>query len=81
MEVVMKTIDYTFLENCVFPANFIDSINKLESNRTLSSLFKDEYPEIFSKLIPDSIIDSIFSSNQLEGVYASNTVIKNMQKD
>lgn len=80
MEAFMKTIDYSFLENITFSSDIMDSLSNIDINRTLSSLFQFEYPDLFVKLTPDSIIDSIFSSNQLEGIYATSSVIRNMQK-
>lgn len=67
----MRTFDYSFLENGMLPANFVNLTGNIYSLRTAASVRKEEYAAVFTELEAVAKIQSVKSSNAIEGIITS----------
>ena len=72
----MKIFDYSFLDNGLLPANFINIIGTIYSLKTRANIRKDEHERIFTKLEKIAIVQSVKSLNVIEGIITSDERIK-----
>ncbi len=67
----MRKFDYTFLDNGLLPANFINLTSSIASLKTMSGVRKEEYASVFTELEAVAKIQSVKSSNAIEGIVTS----------
>lgn len=72
----MKKFDYSFLDNGLLPANLINITGTIYSLKTGAKIRKDEYEKIFTELEKIAIVQSVKSSNAIEGIVTSDERIK-----
>lgn len=72
----MKKFDYSFLDNGLLPANLINLTAVIYSLKTGAEIRKDEYEKIFTELEKIAKVQSIKSSNAIEGIITSDERIK-----
>lgn len=72
----MKRFDYTFLDNGLLPANLINITSTIYSLKTGAKIRKDEYEKIFTELEKIAVIQSVKSSNAIEGIVTSDERIE-----
>ncbi len=71
----MKKFDYSFLSNGLLPANLINITSSIESLKTMSGVRKTEHNNIFTELEAVAKIQSVKSSNAIEGIVTSDARI------
>lgn len=67
----MRTFDYSFLNNGLLPANLINLTSSIASLKTMAGVRKDEYTRIFTELENIAKVQSVKSSNAIEGIITS----------
>lgn len=67
----MHKFDYSFLDNGLLPANLVNITSNISSLKTMAGVRKDEYTKIFTELEAVAKIQSIKSSNAIEGIITS----------
>ena len=67
----MRIFDYSFLDNGMLPSNLISIAGGIYSLRTAAYLRKEEHARIFSELESIARIQSVKSSNAIEGIITS----------
>lgn len=67
----MRKFDYSFLNNGLLPANLVTLTSNIASLKTMAGVRKVEYQSIFTKLEAVAKIQSIKSSNAIEGIITS----------
>lgn len=67
----MRRFDYSFLNNGMVPTSLISLVSGITELKTIANMRKDDYAQIFSKLEAVAKIQSIKSSNAIEGITAS----------
>ncbi len=67
----MRKFDYTFLDNGLLPANLINLTSSIASLKTMSGVRKEEYASVFTELEAVAKIQSVKSSNAIEGIVTS----------
>lgn len=67
----MRKFDYSFLNNGLLPSNFVNLTSNISVLKTMAGVRKEEYTQIFEKLEAVAKIQSIKSSNAIEGIVAS----------
>lgn len=67
----MRKFDYSFLDNGLLPANLVNLTSNITALKTMAGVRKDEYMQIFTKLEAAAKIQSIKSSNAIEGIVTS----------
>ncbi len=72
----MKKFDYSFLDNGLLPANLINITGKIYSLKAGAKIRQDEYEKIFTELEKIAIVQSVKSSNAIEGIITSDERIK-----
>lgn len=72
----MKKFDYSFLDNGLLPANLINLTGVIYSLKTGSEIRKDEYIKIFTELEKIAKVQSVKSSNAIEGIITSDERIE-----
>lgn len=72
----MKIFDYSFLNNGLLPARLINLTSSIASLKTIVLIRKDSYPKIFTELEKVAKIQSVKSSNAIEGIVTSDERIK-----
>lgn len=72
----MRKFDYSFLDNGLLPANLINITGVIYSLKTGSEIRKDEFKKIFTELEKVAKVQSIKSSNAIEGIFTSDERIK-----
>lgn len=72
----MRKFDYSFLDNGLLPANLINLTSTIYSLKTMSGIRKDEYKKIFTELEKVAKVQSVKSSNEIEGIVTSDERIK-----
>ncbi len=63
----MKKFDYSFLNNGLLLANFINLTSYIASLKTMVCVRKEEYAKIFTDLEAVAKVQSVKSSNAIEG--------------
>lgn len=72
----MRKFDYSFLNNGLLPANLINITGAIYSLKTGSEIKKDEFERIFTELEKIAKVQSVKSSNAIEGIVTSDERIK-----
>ncbi len=72
----MKKFDYSFLDKGLLTENLINLTSSIYSLRTMAGTRKDEYSRIFTELEVIAKIQSVKSSNAIEGIITSDERIE-----
>ena len=72
----MRKFNYSFLENGVLPTNLINLISSIYSFKTASNIRKDEFKKIFTELEKIAKVQSVKSSNAIEGIITTDKRIE-----
>lgn len=72
----MRKFDYSFLENGLLPANLVNLTSNIASLKTMAGVRKEEHMKIFTELEAVAKIQSIKSSNEIEGIVTSDKRIQ-----
>lgn len=72
----MRKFNYSFLDNGLLPANLLNLTSTIYSLKTMSGIRKDEYKKIFTELEKVAKVQSVKSSNAIEGIVTSDERIK-----
>ena len=67
----MRVFDYSFLNNGLLPANLVNLTASIASLKTMAGVRKDEYAQIFTELEAIAKVQSVKSSNAIEGIVTS----------
>ena len=67
----MRKFDYSFLNNGLLPAKLVNLTTGIAELKTMASVRKDEYANIFTELEAVAKIQSVKSSNAIEGIVTS----------
>lgn len=67
----MHKFDYSFLDNALIPSNFANLTASISSLKTMAGVRKNDYANIFTELEVVAKIQSIKSSNAIEGIITS----------
>lgn len=67
----MRKFDYSFLDNGMLPANLINITGSIYSLRTAAGNRKAEYAQVFTELEAVAKVQSVKSSNAIEGIITS----------
>ena len=67
----MRKFDYSFLNNGLLPANFVNLTSNIAALKTMVGVRKEEYTQIFTELEAVAKVQSIKSSNAIEGIVTS----------
>ena len=67
----MRKFDYSFLNNELLPGNLINTIGIIYSLKTGNEIRRDEYEKIFAGLEKIAKVQSVKSSNEIEGIVTS----------
>lgn len=67
----MRRFDYSFLHNGLLPANMVNLTASIASLKTMANVRKEEYVRIFTELEAIARIQSVKSSNAIEGIVTS----------
>ena len=67
----MRKFDYSFLNNGLLPANLVNLTFNIAALKTMAGVRKDEYTQIFTELEAVAKVQSIKSSNAIEGIVTS----------
>ncbi len=67
----MRKFDYSFLEKDMLPASFINLTASIASLKTMAGVRKEKYLKIFTELEAVAKVQSVKSSNAIEGIVTS----------
>ena len=67
----MRRFDYSFLNNGLLPAKLVNLTSSIASLKTMAGVRKEEYAQIFTELEAVAKVQSIKSSNAIEGIVTS----------
>lgn len=67
----MRKFDYSFLNNGLLPANLVNLTANISALKTMAGVRKEEYAQIFTELEAVAKIQSVKSSNAIEGIITS----------
>lgn len=67
----MRVFDYSFLDNGLLPVSLVNLTSGIASLKTMAGVRKDEYAKIFTELEPIARVQSVKSSNAIEGIVTS----------
>lgn len=67
----MRRFDYSFLDKGLLPANLIGITGNIYSLRTAAGIRKEEYAKVFTELEAVARVQSVKSSNAIEGIVTS----------
>ena len=67
----MRRFDYSFLDNGLLPANLLNLTVSISELKTMATVRKDAHQQIFTELEAVARIQSIKSSNAIEGIVTS----------
>lgn len=67
----MRKFDYSFLNNGLLPANLVNLTTNIAELKTMAGVRKEEYTQIFTELESIAKVQSIKSSNAIEGIITS----------
>lgn len=68
---MMRKFDYSFLDNGLLPANLVNLTSNIYSLRTAAGVRKADYAEAFTELEAVAKVQSVKSSNAIEGIVTS----------
>lgn len=72
----MRKFDYSFLNNGLLPANLVNLTSNIYSLKTMAGVRKDDYEKIFTELEAIAKVQSVKSSNAIEGIVTSDQRIQ-----
>lgn len=72
----MRKFDYSFLNNGLLPASLVNLTANIVSLKTMAGVRKEEYAKIFTELEAVAKVQSIKSSNAIEGIITSDIRIQ-----
>ena len=72
----MKKFDYSFLNNGLLPARIVNMTSSIYSLKTMANVRKDKNVKVFTELESVAKIQSVKSSNAIEGIVTSDERIK-----
>lgn len=72
----MRKFDSSFLDNGLLPSNLINLIGAIYSLKTWTETRKDEYEKMFIELEKIAKVQSVKSSNAIEGIITSDERIR-----
>lgn len=67
----MRKFDYSFLNNGLLPSNLVNLTSSISALKTMAGVRKEEYTKVFSELEVVAKVQSIKSSNAIEGIVTS----------
>lgn len=67
----MRKFDYSFLNNGLLPASLVSLTANISALKTMAGIRKEEYAQVFTELETIAKIQSIKSSNAMEGIVTS----------
>lgn len=67
----MRIFDYSFLDNGLLPVSLVNLTSGIASLKTMAGVRKDEYAKIFTELESIARVQSVKSSNAIEGIVTS----------
>lgn len=67
----MRKFDYSFLNNGLLPANLVNLTSNIASLKTMAGVRKAEYQAVFTELEAMAKVQSVKSSNAIEGIVTS----------
>lgn len=67
----MRIFDYSFLNNGLLPANLVNLTASIASLKTMAGVRKGEYAQVFTELESIAKVQSVKSSNAIEGIVTS----------
>lgn len=67
----MRRFDYSFLNNGLIPAKLLNLTSGIYSLKTMAGTRKDEYARVFTELESIAKVQSVKSSNAIEGIVTS----------
>lgn len=67
----MRKFDYSFLNNGLLPANLVNLTANISALKTMAGVRKEEYSKIFTELEAVAKVQSVKSSNAIEGIVTS----------
>ena len=67
----MRKFDYSFLNNGLLPASLINLTSNISALKTMAGIRKEEYAQVFTELEVVAKVQSIKSSNAIEGIVTS----------
>ena len=67
----MRKFDYSFLNNGLLPSSLINLTSSIAALKTMAGVRKEEYAKIFTELEAVAKIQSVKSSNAIEGIVTS----------
>lgn len=73
--VYMRKFDYSFLNNGLLPANLVNLTASIASLKTMAGVRKEEHIKIFTELEAIAKVQSVKSSNAIEGIVTSDSRI------
>lgn len=68
---IMRKFDYSFLNNALLPANLITLTSGIASLKTMACVRKEGYAKVFTELEAVAKVQSVKSSNAIEGIVTS----------
>ena len=74
----MKYFDYSFLKNIPIPAHTVNLLTTVEKLTIDRRTLIDTYPRLFEELTKIAIVQSIISSNAIEGIVTTDERIKGL---
>jgi len=74
----MRRFDYSFLKDGKVPVSLISSISAIYSLKTLSDIRHEDHARLFSELEKIAKVQSVKSSNAIEGIVSSDERIKSI---
>jgi len=78
----MKIFDYSFLRNMSVPVDFINLTNSIYSLREITRNKQEIYSDLFESLKRIAILQSVKSSNEIEGIITTDKRVKEIvEKD
>lgn len=72
----MHRFDYSFLKNGMLPAKFVNLSSEISSLRTLADIRQNDFTDIYKGLESIAKVQSVKSSNAIEGILTSDDRIK-----
>lgn len=72
----MRYFDYSFLKKMSIPPNIASMLYAIGKNKQSADIFYFQYPTIFKKLENIAILQSVQSSNAIEGILSTDQRIK-----
>ena len=72
----MRTVVYSFLNKGMLPAKLVNLTSGIASLKTMAGVRKEEYARVFTELESIARVQSVKSSNAIEGIVTSDERIR-----